>query len=194
MGSPKQKELYSLQKYAQGCKFIIESGSGLSTKYLSEAKDPDGIMYSIDVYEQKVKYPGVVYKQGWSMVYEDLILPGHSLFKKSRYDSGPDVKIVFEGKKYMDGEVDWIRRILNENTDKKLDFFFCDTGEYCGIAEWNIVKDIIPIGGYFAAHDIFYPKSVKNFRVFKKIKKSSQWKILVVNKSKQGLMVAEKIK
>jgi len=194
MGSPRQKELNYLNEYAQGYKFIIESGSGLSTKYLSEAKSPDGIMYSIDVYEPKVKYPDAIYKKGWSVAYEDLILPGHPLFKKSKYNTGPDVKIIFNGKEHMNGEVDWIRRIIAENQDKQLDFFFCDTGEYCGLAEWNIVSSLISVGGRYAAHDIFRPKSIKNFRVFKEIKKSNQWKILVTKKSKQGLVIAEKIR
>jgi len=49
MGSPIQKELAYLQGHSHGCKFIIESGSGVSTKYLSDAKPEDCLIYSIDV-------------------------------------------------------------------------------------------------------------------------------------------------
>jgi len=194
MGSPIQKELNFLYQYANGCKFIIESGSGLSTKYLLKAKANDGLMYSIDVYDPEFRYPNVVYKIGWSIVYDDLVLPKDPLFKKSRYTTGPDAKVIFQGKYHMKGETDWIRRIISENKDKSLDFFFCDSGEYCGLAEWNIVKNVLQVGGRFAAHDIYYPKSIKCFQIKKEIKKSDRWHILVQTHSKQGLLIAEKIK
>ncbi|MFW5890970.1 MAG: FkbM family methyltransferase, partial [bacterium] len=48
-------------------------------------------------------------------------------------------------------------------------------------------------GGIFAAHDIYYPKSIKNFKVVEEIKKSPRWTVLEQTKSRQGLIIAMKI-
>ena len=93
----------------------------------------------------------------------------------------------------MRGENDLIRKALKKHSNRKLDFFFCDTGEYCGLAEWNIVKDKIKVGGYFAAHDIYYPKSSKCFKVVQEIENSDNWKVLVKTQNKQGLLIARKL-
>ena len=94
----------------------------------------------------------------------------------------------------MVGETDLIRKALKKYNNLKLDFFFCDSGEYCGMAEWDIVKDKIKIGGYFSIHDIYYPKSIKGYEVVKRIRKNNNWKIIEKTKSKQGLLIAQKIK
>ena len=62
------------------------------------------------------------------------------------------------------------------------------------MAEWNIVKNEIKVGGYFAIHDIYYPKSIKGFKVKRKIKRSDNWKVVVKSKTAQGLLIAQKIK
>ena len=77
-------------------------------------------------------------------------------------------------------------------SDIPLDFFFCDTGEYCGLSEWNIVKNRIIRGGYFAAHDIYYPKSIKSFKILSQIKKSDNWEIVLQTHTIQGIIVAKK--
>ncbi len=188
-----------LYKYASGCKFIIETGSGLSTKYLAKAaRQNEGLMVSIDMDEDRCYLvAGVEYRCGWSVSCEDII-NSYSVLKpklkkylqrRNHYLDG----LIASGKKeLMVGENDLLRKVLRENQDKELDFFFCDTGEYCGIAEWEIVKDRIKVGGYFAAHDIYYPKSIKSFQVLKYIRKSDKWRIAEKTKSRQGLLIAQK--
>jgi len=194
MGSPIEKELKCLSKYVKGSEFIIETGSGGSTFILSKACKGSYI-YSIDIkVPRKNKAPNVKYMEGWSVTYEDLIKPNHPDFVESRYKNLPDGNIVFKGKQYMGGRDDLIRTILSSNRDKILDFFFCDTGEYTGLAEWNIVKDAICIGGKFAIHDIYYPKSIKGFKVVDRIERSDNWKVLEKTDDVKGLLIAERVK
>ena len=169
MGSPNKKELKLLYKEAIGSFFILETGSGLSTKWLSlAAQKNDALFYSIDVFPVKDKYENVEYRTGWSCSYEDLVKPGDPDFVYSRYRGVPDEKVVLDGEENMWGDKDIMRYIFKE-TQKYPDFFFCDTGEYCGLSEWNIVKDVMSIGSKIALHDIYYPKSIKNFKVAEKI-------------------------
>ena len=146
------------------------------------------------------KIKGIEYHVGWSITIDDIPKVGDPFFidhpqwgKDNKFTSA-DIggKIAHRQIIKLEGETDLIRKVINES-GIPLDFFFCDTGEYCGFAEWNIVKDIIIVGGYYAAHDIYYPKSIKNFRTFKEIKKSKNWEILLKTKTPQGMMVARKI-
>jgi hypothetical protein len=187
-------DLNILKKYAFGRKFIIETGSGISTEYIASNMDDDCLFYSIDVCDVKNQYrfDRVKYLKGWSINYSDFIKPQDENFVKNNC-AGVDRKIVFGKEKDMDGEKDLIRKILKENSDLDLDFFFSDCGEYCGYPEWLIVKDVIKKGGIFAAHDIYYPKSIKNFKVVEEIEKSKEWKVLEKTKTRQGLFIAVKI-
>ena len=195
MGSPVKKELNLLYKYASDKTFIVETGGGgQSTIWLAKAaRKNNAIMVSIEADPDKAgRLDNVEYRCGWSITFDDVIKKGDPLFVESRYKNVIDRKIAFCDKSVMKGETDLIRKIYKEK-QKDIDFFFCDTGEYCGIAEWNIVKDIIPVGGIFAIHDIYYPKSSKGFKVCEIIEKSSNWKVLEKTKSKQGLLIAVKI-
>ena len=203
-----KNDLELLCKYASKCKFIIETGGGgLSTKYLSKIACDFGIKFvSIELFKKRSdkKIRGVEYKEGWSISYKDMIKKGDKDFFETRKFKNQatkkslnflDMRIAHRDEKimYKYGEVDLIRKTLDE-TDIPLDFFFCDTGEYCGLAEWNIVKNRIKKGGYFAIHDIYYPKSIKGFKVREKIEKSKNWKRIEITKNKQGLLIAQKIK
>jgi len=201
MGSPIENDLEHLYKYALGSKFIIETGGGgKSTYYLVKAATESGAkMITIEADKGRVEpTEGVEYMVGWSVKYEDIIRPGHPKFVESRYKT-IDRKVAHCRFRwlahlfYMRGEKDLIRKALNKY-DIPLDFFFCDTGEYCGLAEWNIVKDVIKVGGHFAAHDIYYPKSTKCFQVAKEIEESDNWQVLLKTESKQGLLIARKSK
>jgi len=204
-------DLKLLYKYAKNCNFIIETGGGgQSTIFLQKAavhKKARFISIELDRKAIKKKIKGVKYWFGWSISYNDIIKKGHRDFidyplkksKKTRkfhrghYDF-PDREIACKkNEEIMKGKKDLIRKAIF-SSDISLDFFFCDSGEYCGIAEWNIVNSLIAINGYFAAHDIYYPKSIKCFKVLKKIEKNNNWKILEKTKTKQGLVIAQKIK
>jgi len=194
MGSPVLEELEILYKYAKNSKFIIETGGGgESTKWLAKAAlENNAIMVSIEANKKRVQnIDGVISLQGWSVSFEDIIKNEDPLFCKSRYPNQIDEKLSYGKKHLMKGKTDLIRKTLDEN-DADLDFFFCDTGEYCGIAEWRIVKDRIKVGGYFAAHDIYYPKSTKCFQVCKMIEESDEWEVLEKTTSRQGMLVSRK--
>ena len=158
MGSPVEKDLDLLYKYAKECKFIIETGGGGKSTYTlaKAAKESGAKMISIEaVADRNQKIEGVENMAGWSIEYDDIVKPGNPLFVESRYKT-VDRKAAHCKYKwlanllYMRGERDLIRKALRKY-DIPVDFFFCDTGEYCGLAEWNIVKDRITIGGFFSA-------------------------------------------
>jgi hypothetical protein len=107
------------------------------------------------------------------MTYDDLVMSGiHDIseYKKRRKPStargvGGDLDglVVVEESQHMNGEVDLIRKVLSQH-GKPVDFFFSDGGEFSGFAEWHVVKEKVVVGGYFVAHDIFYPKNIKSFQ------------------------------
>ena len=200
MGSPVENDLEYLYEYALGSKFIIETGGGgKSTRYLAKAAVESGAkMITIEADKNRAEQiDGVESMVGWSVRFEDIIKPNDSQFVESRYKT-IDRKVAHCRWRwlahlfYMKGEKDLIRKALGQY-DLSLDFFFCDTGEYCGLAEWNIVKDVIKPGGYFVAHDIYHPKSIKCFRVVERIEQSNKWEILLKTQSPQGLAVARKL-
>lgn len=201
MGSPVESDLEYLYQYAKGCKFIIETGGGgKSTHILGKAAREAGArMITIEADKDRNQVvDGVESMTGWSIEYDDIIKPGDPRFMESRYKKVIDRKVAHCRFKwlahllYMRGERDLIRKALRQNKDVPLDFFFCDTGEYCGLAEWDIVKNEIAPGGYFAAHDIYYPKSIKCFKVVEEIEKDDNWKVLVKTDNKKGLLIAQK--
>ncbi len=75
----------------------------------------------------------------------------------------------------------------------KWDMVFFDSGELASLIEWGKLKDRIAIGGIAAFHDIFFPKSFKNFIVCASIVADPSWKVLFVDDSTmQGLMIAQR--
>ena len=197
-----RKELWLLYKYASKCKFILEVGSGRESTYsLAEAaKKNNAKIISIDVDIRNIPLiENVEFKIGWSVNYSDIIKvgekgfiehPDYEKFYKKR--SFLDGRLAHKKFHLMKGETDLIRKSI-EKTDIPLDFFFSDTGEYCGIAEWEIVKNKIITGGYFSCHDIYYPKSIKFFQVLELIEKDRRWEICVQTRSKRGLLIARKV-
>jgi hypothetical protein len=202
MGSPVEDDLANLYKYALGCKFIIETGGGgKSTHFLAKAAiESQAKMVTIEADSNRTRpVEGVESMTGWSVTYEDITKPSDRRFAESRYKT-IDRKVAhcrwgwLANLLYMHGEKDLIRKVFDKYCDLELDFFFCDTGEYCGIAEWDIVKDKIKVGGCFAAHDIYYPKSIKCYQVIDEIEQSNDWDVLLKTQSLQGLLIARRLK
>ena len=175
-------------------------GGGKSTVCLARAALlSDSYMVTIEQKASRLhnRISNVDYQVGWSVAFNDIIKKGHKLFvdmpdshKRKKY-KWADRNVALYGKKFMKGPVDLIRKVVVQY-GQPVDFFFCDTGEYCGLAEWHIIKDILLVGSKFACHDIYYPKSIKCFQVVKQIEKSNNWRVLVKTNSKQGLLIAEK--
>lgn len=191
MGSPVQHELNILSHYASGRSRLIETGGGLSTEYIYNTSKHGGKLISIDIDPETQTVPGVHYLTGWSIQYENIIKEGDPQFYYSRYES-PDEQIACGNAKLMKGETGLLQKAIDLH-EKQVDFFFCDTGEYCGIAEWNIIKNSIAPSGIVILHDIYYPKSIKCFQIVKEIENATHaWEILKKTKSRQGMLVAQK--
>lgn len=78
---------------------------------------------------------------------------------------------------------------------RSFDFIFFDCGEYSSLAEWFILEKQIKVGGFALLHDIYYPKSVKNFLVAGFISVSDDWEIVYKDTvSQQGALVAKRLK
>jgi len=78
---------------------------------------------------------------------------------------------------------------------EQFDFIFFDCGEYSSLAEWFALENQIKIGGYVFLHDIYFPKSIKNFIVAAIISSSEEWEIIYIDRySQQGGLVAKRIK
>ncbi|KKL92915.1 hypothetical protein LCGC14_1879940 [marine sediment metagenome] len=193
IGSPIKEELEVMVRIAKECcgdgEYLLETGSGYSTICFAA----NGIkVVSIDLFsisdEIKNNSPDVVFLTGWSIADSDMIKCRHSLFRESRYKNTPDQGVAFDNCN-MVGETDLIRKVIKEYGVPK--FFFCDTGEYCGYAEWLIIKKIIPVGGFIALHDIHYPHSIKNDRAYEEIRcNPKKWEIIYKSFTKAGLCVA----
>lgn len=187
-----QFELDALKAFAQNRKFILEVGTGVSTKSLAmAAQQCGGDMTTIDVVDNSpVKFDNVKYLIGYSISQGDMIVKGHPLFVPSRYKGVPD-ELIALGEATIASPCNMIRHACHE---RELDFYFGDSGEYCGLAEWSIVKNLIVKDGIIALHDIHYPKSSKNFQVYDIIRKSDDWDIHLKTSTIAGLLIAQKLK
>jgi predicted O-methyltransferase YrrM len=76
---------------------------------------------------------------------------------------------------------------------ESIDAVFLDSGEFSSLPEWDIVEKSLRPGGYVILHDIFFPKSFKNWLVCGAIMANSSYETLYIDRSTpQGLMVAQK--
>ena len=80
---------------------------------------------------------------------------------------------------------------------KKVDVFdsvFLDCGEFSSMIEWMKVKDQIRKHGLAIFHDIYFPKSVKNFLICAAVRASKDWEILYQDATTpQGLIIARRV-
>lgn len=86
--------------------------------------------------------------------------------------------------------------LLSEILDHSdVDVVFLDSGEFSSLPEWEIVSKRLRVGGYVILHDIFFPKSFKNWLVCASITASSDWNTIYLDRSvPQGLMLARKVR
>jgi len=71
---------------------------------------------------------------------------------------------------------------------------FFDCGEISSVGEWFRFRNAIPIGGYALFHDIYFPKSIKNFLICTFLDLSDDWKIIYKDEvSSQGGLVAVRV-
>ena len=75
-----------------------------------------------------------------------------------------------------------------------IDAVFFDCGEASSMAEFIELEKCLKPGSYILLHDIFFPKSIKNFLLATLLSLDPGWEVLYVdNASKQGGLVAVKL-
>jgi hypothetical protein len=92
------------------------------------------------------------------------------------------------------GSAEPVKGCMQEIMDSSgIDAVFLDSGEFSSMPEWEIVVSRLRPGGYVILHDIFFPKSFKNWLVCGSISANPAYEILYIDRSTpQGLMVAQK--
>lgn len=85
--------------------------------------------------------------------------------------------------------------VLDDIKDQaEWDLIWFDSGEISSMVEWSKLKRYIEPGGLAAFHDIFFPKSMKNFVICTSLLHDPKWEVLLVDAStRQGLLVARRI-
>jgi len=75
------------------------------------------------------------------------------------------------------------------------DFIFFDCSEHSSIIEWINLNQKIRVGGYAILHDIYFPKSIKNFIPCAYVLAHPDWSILYQDKTTvQGMIVAKRMR
>jgi predicted O-methyltransferase YrrM len=78
------------------------------------------------------------------------------------------------------------------NSTSGWDLIWFDSGELSSVIEWSILKEYVNPGGIVGFHDIFYPKSMKNFLIAASLISDPDWEIVFIDDSTiQGLLIAE---
>ena len=86
--------------------------------------------------------------------------------------------------------------VLNELLEDGVlfDFVFFDSGEHSSLAEWLCLKEHVKAGGLIALHDIYYPKSAKNFIVAADVSADPKYQIAYIDQTTpQGLLIARRV-
>jgi hypothetical protein len=80
------------------------------------------------------------------------------------------------------------------DSSQSWDFVFFDSGEVSSNIEWLNLKDKIAVGGLAAFHDIYFPKSIKNFLPCAAIAADPAWNVILLDEGTiQGLLIAQRI-
>ena len=78
--------------------------------------------------------------------------------------------------------------------DEQVDMVFLDSGEFVSLVELEVVSKRLRKGGYVYLHDIYFPKSYKNWLVCASIEASEDWEVLYIDRTiPQGMLLARKI-
>lgn len=77
---------------------------------------------------------------------------------------------------------------------ENFDAIFFDCGEFSGLPEWEKLHSAIRPGGVAIFHDIYFPKSFKNFIICSSVMADPKWQVEHIDRSTpQGMMIAKKI-
>jgi hypothetical protein len=117
------------------------------------------------------------------------------------HDKSDGLKRYFESHQNFIDDLIFYKMVENESDtfvksmhSQVYDAIFFDCGEISSMGEWAKLYDKIPKGGYALFHDIFHPKSIKNFLICVYLDLSPDWEILYSDKvSSQGGLVAVRV-
>ena len=95
---------------------------------------------------------------------------------------------------FHSGDTEPLQGCMQEIFDTEvIDAVFLDSGEFSSLPEWEIVAERLRPGGYVILHDIFFPKSFKNWLVCGSIMANEAYETIYIDRNTpQGLMVAQK--
>ncbi len=92
----------------------------------------------------------------------------------------------------ISGDRDYIDEI--SDSEVEFDFIFFDCGELSSLVEFHYLEKRIPVGGYAFLHDIYFPKSIKNYVVSVLLEMAANWEIVYRDTSTpQGFLAARKV-
>ena len=122
------------------------------------------------------------------------------LLKESLLDNGKLPQSLLDIYRTKDDEFDFLTTAETSNglligilDQRETDAVFLDSGEFSSLPEWEIVSKKLRVGGYVILHDIFFPKSFKNWLVCASIMANPEWRLVYLDRSTpQGLMVAKR--
>lgn len=115
----------------------------------------------------------------------------------------PELTAPFSADRLFDNEITFFDRsdlgakgVVDKELGQNLlfDAIFFDSGEFSGCVEFLKFKDRVRTGGLAAFHDIYLPKSFKNFLVCAVVKADPAWKVIYQDESTaQGMLIAIKV-
>ena len=131
-------------------------------------------------------------------IWEELVKSPSLIGTKKLLDVYSDQGDYINEIKFLDGEKPGkkygiLNKLLSEK--KEFDAIFLDSGELAGNPEFEMVVDRVRIGGILGLHDVFFPKSFKNFLPSGYLRYSPDWAIIHDDKTtRQGMLVAKRIR
>jgi predicted O-methyltransferase YrrM len=199
--------------FAEELESIVEvlEGSSISTEDFWSIYGPKehSTVAGISVTELKQVLPRFISRQfgvrKWTQLEELLGKPSQDIdplelfFEDGRLGFPEDILNIFS---QAGDELDFYSREGSEKSgvlDELLqqtecfDLVFFDSGELSSLPEWIKLKDHIRPGGIAVFHDIYFPKSFKNFLTCSAVTVDPKWQVIYQDRSTpQGLLIAVK--
>ncbi|MFP4214774.1 MAG: hypothetical protein ACLFVH_02510 [Phycisphaerae bacterium] len=131
---------------------------------------------------------------GGSATASDILISGNKL------EFPPDLLDLYCEEPRFSDMLDVLRQAetegragLLEGLDGGWDLIFFDSGELSTIVEWQQLQHRVPVGGFVALHDIYFPKSLKSCLACAAIVADPSWDVVFVdNTTPQGLLIARR--
>lgn len=173
----KQIHLYpgisvSFEQVVEGLDEILNKISSYPPKKIQDAFATFGLGDLIQIDE----------RQAWIAKVRELFLS---------HPAATEERVFYSSMDAMDGE-----KLCSAFVAEKAQFdaIFFDCGELSSIGEFALMMPTMKCGSYVLLHDIYYPKSIKNFLVAIYLELDDSWEILYLdNASPQGGLVAIKL-